>query len=196
MIKVPDFEALYRRDNDPWQVASSFYEQRKLDVVLAALSRATYERAWDPACGTGHLAARLSLRSEEILATDLSETSVKITTRTCAGLDNVLVRQRRIPDAGAPEGDPFDLVVVSEFLYYLSDQDRSGVIDLIQHVTGPRAEVLGVHWRHRPHDAWLSGADVQAELRDGLVQRGWQDCVRVEDPDFVLNTLRRGADRV
>ena len=46
-----------------------------------------------------------------------------------------------------------------------------------------------MHWRHRPHDAWLSGADVQAELRDGLVQRGWQDGVRVEDPEFVLNTL-------
>ena len=40
MIKVPDFEALYRRDADPWQVASSFYEQRKLELVLAALSRA------------------------------------------------------------------------------------------------------------------------------------------------------------
>ena len=40
MIKVPDFEALYRRDADPWRVASSFYEQRKLDLVLAVLEPA------------------------------------------------------------------------------------------------------------------------------------------------------------
>ena len=194
MIKVPDFDALYRRDADPWRVASTFYEQRKLDLVLGVLGRPTYERAWDPACGTGHLAARLSVRCGEVLATDLSATSIKITEETCRGLDNVVVRQRRVPGDGAADGDAFDLVVMSEFLYYLGDRDRSGVVDLIDQVTGPRAEVVGVHWRHHPHDAWLSGASVQAELRTGLLDRGWQGRVRLEDPDFVLDTLRRERD--
>ena len=188
----PDFEALYRRDADPWQVASSFYEQRKLELVLAALSRPGYERAWDPACGTGHLAARLSSRTREVLATDAAAASVKITQRTCAGLTNVVIRQAEVPRGGPPEGGRFDIVVVSEFLYYLNDADRSGLLDLIDEVAAPRAEVLGVHWRHHAGDAWLSGAAVQTELRDGFRQRGWRDGVRIEDPDFVLHSLRRG----
>ncbi len=36
---VPDFEALYVRDPDPWQVGSSWYEQRKLSIVLASLPK-------------------------------------------------------------------------------------------------------------------------------------------------------------
>ncbi|HYI57876.1 MAG TPA: hypothetical protein VEX66_06885 [Microlunatus sp.] len=36
MVDVPDFDALYRQDPDPWGVASSFYERRKLQIVLAA----------------------------------------------------------------------------------------------------------------------------------------------------------------
>lgn len=196
MRELPDFDALYRADTDPWRVASSFYEQRKLDLVLATLSEPHYRRAWDPASGTGHLAARLSLRSGEVVATDMSERSVEITTKTCAGLDNVVVRRHRIPDDGAPEGDLLDLVVASEFLYYLSDVERSAVTELIEQATGPRAEVLGVHWRHHPHDAYLSGEDVQAELRQALFDRGWHRGVRVDDPDFVLDTFRRKVDRV
>ena len=40
MVNVPDFDTLYRDDPDPWQVASSFYEQRKRAVLLASLTRA------------------------------------------------------------------------------------------------------------------------------------------------------------
>ena len=57
MVNVPDFEALYQADADPWQVRSSFYEARKLDLLLACLSRPMYDAAWDPSCGVGELAA-------------------------------------------------------------------------------------------------------------------------------------------
>ena len=53
MIKVPDFDPLYRANSDPWAVSSSFYEQRKLDLVLGVLALPRYARAWDPACGYG-----------------------------------------------------------------------------------------------------------------------------------------------
>jgi hypothetical protein len=63
MIDLPDFDALYRDDPDPWQVRSSFYEQRKLDIVLAGLQRPRYRSAWDPACGVGELRTRPTSRS-------------------------------------------------------------------------------------------------------------------------------------
>jgi hypothetical protein len=43
---VPDFEAMYRRDEDPWRVETSWYERRKLAVLLASLPRERYRRGW------------------------------------------------------------------------------------------------------------------------------------------------------
>jgi len=34
---IPDFESMYRADSDPWQVQTSWYERRKLAVLLASL---------------------------------------------------------------------------------------------------------------------------------------------------------------
>jgi hypothetical protein len=67
---VPDFDAVYRADPDPWRVRSSHYETRKLAIVLACLSRESYRKAWDPGCGVGELAALLASRAVWILATD------------------------------------------------------------------------------------------------------------------------------
>lgn len=192
MIKVPDFDALYGANPDPWAVSSSFYERRKLDLVMGVLSRPHYAHAWDPACGTGHAAERLADRTEQVLATDAAAAAVQITRRTCAGRPNVTVEQRSLPGP-ARAAETFDLVVLGEFLYYLLDVDRSVTYDLLHAVAAPTAEVVAVHWRHHPHDAWLSGAAVQAELVSALTGRGWQLEVQLEDPDFVLHTLRRGA---
>jgi hypothetical protein len=63
VIKVPDFDALYRASSDPWAVSSSFYEQRKLDLVLGVLALPRYARAWDPARGVqAELVAALTSR--------------------------------------------------------------------------------------------------------------------------------------
>lgn len=97
MVNVPDFDTLYRADPDPWQVTSSFYEQRKQAVLLASLTRPTYVSAWDPACGTGELAAGLALRVDSLLATDASPEAVRITTARCAGLSQVTASRSASP---------------------------------------------------------------------------------------------------
>jgi hypothetical protein len=190
VIKVPDFDALYRANSDPWAVSSSFYEQRKLDLVLGVLALPRYARAWDPACGTGHLAERLADRTEQLLASDAAATAVEITRRTCAGRPNVTVEQRRLPSR-VRAGEAFDLVILGEFLYYLTDADRSATYDLLHATTASSSEVVAVHWRQHPHDSYLSGAAVQAEFVSALTSRGWHCEVELRDPNFVLHTLRR-----
>lgn len=95
----PDFEAMYAADPDPWQVATSWYEQRKLGLVLAALRRPSYRLAWDAASGTGELAARIAARCGRVVATDASARAVQLTRRRVAdaGALNVMVERSALP---------------------------------------------------------------------------------------------------
>lgn len=193
MTITPDFDTVYGADPDPYRVGSSFYERRKLQIVLAVLARAGYTSAWDPACGTGHLAAELANRCATVLATDGSPVAVRLARDHCRDQSNVDVDTLTVPLA--PPGQPiFDLVVLAEFLYYLTPADRAATLMLLQAHVSPVAEVVAVHWRHHPHDAYLSGADVQIEVVDHLLAGGWRHSVHLDDPDFVVDTLVRGHD--
>ncbi len=190
-MDVPDFDAVYRDDPDPWRVRSSFYERRKLEVVLASLSRPTYAAAWDPACGVGELAARLSERVDRVLATDASAEAIRLTRDRAEHLTNVEVAAQALP-ARPPQGwGPFTLVLLSEFLYYLPATERSASVAMITSVVADRAELVCLHWRHKPHDAWLSGAEVQVEVGQQLLVDGWRPLVQHEDRDFVLHSFER-----
>lgn len=183
----PDFEALYGADADPWRVGRSFYERRKRDLLLAALAQPRYGNAWDPACGTGHLVARLAERCDFVLASDASSAAVRLTRTETVGLPKVSVVQLRLP--AAPPSTDFDLLVIAEFLYYLDADDRAASLAVVNSAAAPGAEIVSVHWRHHPHDAWLSGATVQDEIASSLTALGWSRAVRLDDPDFVLATL-------
>lgn len=193
MIEPPDFEALYRDDPDPWRVGTRWYEQRKLGIVAATLRRPHYRRAWDPACGTGHLARRLASRADEVLASDAAAGAVDLTRRTCEGLDTVVTMVHALPEP-APHGELFDLIVLAEFLYYLPDAARRAALATVCASAGPDAEVLAVHWRHRPHDAHLGGAETQAEIVASFRSAGWRHPVHHEEDDFVLDVVERGTE--
>lgn len=186
-----DFDALYRADPDPFQVSSSWYEQRKIEVVLASLSQFRYELAWDCACGTGHLAAALAARCGRVLATDASAEAVRLSSRTTADLGNVDCELAALPDV-PPSVGPGSLVVVSEVLYYLDDQTRAASY---QAIASTGQEVVVVHWRHYPPDAFLSGARATAESVEVLSALGWSASVWHEESDFVLATMLRSAPR-
>jgi len=186
----PDFETLYRANHDPWRVGTSSYEQRKLDIVLACLCRPRYSLAWDPACGTGHLAARLAERCDRVLASDASEAAVALTTTKCRGLGNVTYRVLQLPAVPADLGAP-DLIVLSEFFYYLADAARAKTIALLDQVAGADCELLAVHWRHVPSDAWLGGSGAQQEIVTRLASLDWTHRVHHDDEEFVLDVIDR-----
>jgi len=178
---------MYANNPDPFGVRDTWYERRKLNVLLATLRRDMYAAAWDPACGTGHLATALAPRCEQVLATDASQQAVHLTSAIAQGLANVSVRNLRLPNLPAT-APAYDLVVVSEVLFYLSAPDRTRTVQLLDTVTTNvvDAEIVAVHWRHHAHDAQLSGVDVTEELDAGLRDQAWTPAVRHDDPDFVL----------
>lgn len=195
MIDTPDLSDVHppwpeRPDPGPTTVRASFYEERKLATVLASLSQPRYRHVWDAACGTGELAARLAGRADELLATDSTVQAVRLARSRCHDLPQVHVHGWELP-AAPPDLAGLDLVVLSEIAYHLTEPERAALVSTLDAVAGDDAEVVALHWRYRPHDATLSGEEVETELVDRLTALGWRHRVQHDDEDFVLDSLER-----
>lgn len=184
----PDFDQLYRQDPDPWRVATSWYERRKLAILLACLRQPQYRLAWDPACGTGELAALLAPRCEAVVASDASVVAVDLTHHRLAGCaaSHVTVVRSALPQAPSCLTSAPDLIVLSEVLYYLDATQRRDTAQLMQRVAGATTDIVAVHWRPAPEGSRLSGAAAQRELNDHLVEAGWHRVMTHTDLEFVL----------
>ena len=200
MADAAEFDDWYRDDPDPFGVRTRWYERRKRAVLLASLQLERYRCAWDPACGTGDLALALAGRSEHVVGSDVSARAVALSRDLTTEHAGVEILQIELPDvAGIARSrsgastEGFDLLVLSEVLYYLPVLARAATVaglDTAMRATGP-VELVSVHWRHHPHDGFLSGADVTAELDGQLRARGWRGAVRHDDADFVLASWTR-----
>jgi SAM-dependent methyltransferase len=138
------FDKIYAANADPWGYTTSAYERGKYAAMLAALPRARFRRGFEPGCSIGVLTRMLARRCGRLLAADFSETSLDRARARCRGVRNVSFRRVAIP-ARWPEG-PFDLIILSEVLYYLS---RCGVRDTARRTMRSlraRGVVILVHW--------------------------------------------------
>jgi predicted TPR repeat methyltransferase len=113
------FDALYAADPDPWRFATSDYEREKYAASLAALPDPTYRSALEVGCSIGVFTRALAARCERLLALDVADAALGQARQHCSGLD-VIFENRSVPDDW-PQGR-FDLVVLSEVLYYLDLQ--------------------------------------------------------------------------
>jgi SAM-dependent methyltransferase len=170
------FDAQYAASADPWRLAERWYEARKYALSLALLPREHYGAAFEPGCSIGVFTALLAARCGTLLACDTAAEAVEAARKRTAALPGVLVEQRVIPGQW-PSGS-FDLVVLSEVLYYFGDSDLERVIGLAVRALRPGGHLLAVHWRHPAPDCPATGDPVHQALDScrGLVRLGgYQD---------------------
>ncbi|MGA8210297.1 MAG: SAM-dependent methyltransferase [Nocardioidaceae bacterium] len=179
----PDFDALYADDHDPWQVETSWYERRKLAVLLAALPRERYPSAWEPGCGPGVVSQALAAHVDDLVASDISATAVGLARARPAMPAHVRFEVSELPQVPLPGA--VDLVVVAEFLYYLPDLDEA--LAAVWSAAAPGGHVAYLHWAHRPHDAYRSGPEMHARIGLDAMQRGATLLVSHVDRDFLLD---------
>lgn len=193
------FDQLYRRDADPWQVHTRWYEQRKQALLLAALPHQRYRRAFETACGTGALTAALALRCDELLACDASDTAVCIAKAHVVSqprASQVRIERRTLP-RDWPAGR-FDLVVIAEWAYYLPAADLDALARACHTSLTPEGCLVACHWRPDFHDRCHATAALHARLGEGP---GWARLVHHEEEDFLLDvwspsdvSVARGAE--
>lgn len=187
------FDELYKSSDDPWSLREGWYERRKRSLTLALLPRPRYCNAFEPGCANGELTAELATRCDALLAADLHETAVRLARERVAGMPQVRVEQRTVPLQWPVDAGPFDLIVISEFAYYLDSADLETLAARIAASLTTDGTLLACHWR-RPFAEALESADTAHALFDARC--GLSRLAHHDEADLLIDVWSRDARSV
>ncbi|WP_367109140.1 class I SAM-dependent methyltransferase [uncultured Psychrobacter sp.] len=207
------FDGLYSDNSDPWQYQTRWYEQRKRDICLAILPQAKYGNAIELGCGNGVFSSLLARRCQALVSIDGNHKAVQLAEQRLIDISHVKVIQGVIPNVllklkngllKAPllsqlddvptYKPPYDLIIISEILYYLSPTDIDTVIDWIKHNLAVGGTLLCCHWRYTIDGFAMTGETVHQRLQQAFNQDK-SDCTypafthqsQLVDSDFLLD---------
>lgn len=190
VLRGPEyFETLYAGSPDPWRVASSDYEARKYAASLAALPAPRYRSALDVGCTIGVFTRLLADRAERVVGVDVSAAAVEAAAARCADLPHVSLSTLRVPQQW-PDGR-FDLIVLSEILYYLPDADLAALAERVTSSLDRGGTLLLVHWTGA--EAGRSAGDVAVAVFEAALGAGVRDVHRARTADYRVDVLARTA---
>jgi trans-aconitate methyltransferase len=181
-----DFEARYRADPDPWGYTTSEYEREKYRATAAACGEGPFESAIELGSSIGVFTEMLAPRCRELVAIDGSPTAVAAARRRLAGTGSVTTIIGTIPES-IPAG-PFDLVLASEILYYLSAAALSRTLELLAQRTVLGGRWVAVHWRPQGAERPFDAASVHERLR---ASRWLAPLAGAHTDDYLLDVLER-----
>jgi 2-polyprenyl-3-methyl-5-hydroxy-6-metoxy-1,4-benzoquinol methylase len=186
-LKPEQFEALYAADPDPWNFAASPYERAKYTLTLNAIPKLRSRSALEVGCSIGVLTRLLASHCDSLLAIDAAQAPLVEARRRCADLPGVRFEQMFVPEQWP--GGVFDLILLSEVVYYLSREDVGRLAANVTRSLAPDGSVILVHWTGST-DYPLSGDEAVALF----IERMGSACVvRRADrhAEFRLDVLSR-----
>jgi 2-polyprenyl-3-methyl-5-hydroxy-6-metoxy-1,4-benzoquinol methylase len=138
------FERLYAANPDPWNFAASRYERDKYEETIAILQGRHFSNALEAGCSIGVLTKRLAPYCDALLGIDVVPAALENAARNCAELPHVRFARMQVPDEWPAQ--KFDLILLSEVLYFLTGED---IARLAAHCAGsllPGGTVLLVNY--------------------------------------------------
>jgi SAM-dependent methyltransferase len=186
------FEEMYEANIDPWGFTDRWYEERKRAITLAVLPERHYATAYEPGCSVGVLTLGLAERCDSLLASDISPIALREAASRLEGHDNVRFERRLLP-VEWPVGQ-FDLVVLSEILYYFNDADLQDVVTRASTAVARGGTLVSIHWRPKVEGYPQRGDRVQEVMQDRW-SSGERTVHHVED-DFDLAVYVCAANHV
>ncbi len=161
-VDINHLNSLYAETHDPWDFEHSTYEQNKFKATRIALSQQRYDATFELGCGNGQLARHLGKLSDRYTGMDAVEKALS-------------AARQAVPTGTFVKGfypcplpvDTFDLIVLSEILYFL-DPRGIGLLatDIGSH--WPKAEVICVTWLGQSGNE-LQGDDAAEIFKAALV---------------------------
>jgi predicted TPR repeat methyltransferase len=159
------FEEMFASNPDPWQFETSPYESEKYATSIGALAGRRYHRAFEVGCANGVLTERLASICETLLSIDVSSSALATARTRNEQTAHVEFQELMFPGQ-TPDGS-FDLIVLSEVVYYWSSADIAAAAAWISQRLEPGGDLLLVHWIGET-DYPQTGDGAVDRLRQGL----------------------------
>jgi SAM-dependent methyltransferase len=169
------FEAAYTESADPWASASPRYRYQKLkfDRLIALLPEQRFADALDLGCGLGLLSQKLAKRAERVLGIDIATAAIKQARQRGAAFSNLEFEAGDIMNLPLSLDGKFDLVVVTDVLYYLSPLDEV----VLKSVARRIADLLSLGGTCLLADHFFFSADPVSRV-SRKIHRAFSDCPR------------------
>ena len=181
------FQAMFAESDDPWHFKTRWYEKRKRDLTLACLPAERYVHGFEPGCANGELSAALASRCDQLLVSDGIGSAVVLAKHRLKDFQHVEVRKAWLPDDWPCT--EFDLIVLSEFLFYAKRAVVEQIALKAQHSLAEGGVILACHWRHPIEGCELNGDQVHEALQQHI--RLPNQC-HVIEPDLILDVWSNG----
>lgn len=165
-IPAEYFEDKYRADIDPWQFRTSDYERGKYQATIGALGKPRFESVLEIGCSIGVLTALLAERCDAITAIDASATAIASARQ--ASIANATFVVGTLPQ-DFPAGT-YDLIVLSEVLYYFDADDLARVAALCCSALRQGGEMIACHWLGET-DYPLTGGEAHDLFADAIAAK-------------------------
>lgn len=175
------FAQIYADSSDPWQYEKRWYEVRKRAICLSLLPYPHFAKAIELGCSNGVFSEQLAQRCDYLRCVDGQLEAVKLASERLQNQAHVQVVQGLIPQDLPSER--FDLIVVSEILYYLAPDALTEVIAWLNTALTDNGVILACHWRYRIDGFQLTGETVHDSLQQQLHYRQQSHVI---DQDFLL----------
>ena len=131
------------------------------------MPKARYRFALEVGCSIGILTRSLASRCDALVAIDAAQTPLVEARRRCADLPDVRFEQMFVPEQW-PDGD-FELILLSEVVYYLSREDVGRLAARVANSLAKGGSVILVHWTG-PTDYPLSGDEAAVSSSNEFIR--------------------------
>nr|WP_321985881.1 class I SAM-dependent methyltransferase [uncultured Lichenicoccus sp.] len=186
------FDRLYADDPDPWKFETSRYEQEKYADTLAQLDGRQFTSGLELGCSIGVMTLALAGRCDRLLAVDLAEAALQRARTRCDGLPfgRVEFRAAVLPRDWTWSERRFDLILVSELLYFLSAPDIAALASSCAEQADPGCIVLLVNWTG-PTDTPCTGVEAADLFSAACVAAGFRRSAPLLRNGYRLDRLER-----
>lgn len=168
-IDVAGFENKFRANIDPWNYTHSRFERAKRDVLLRACGPSKHGRVLELGCAIGETSRGLHRLALRLLAVDASPTALREAARRTPRNRRIRFKRAILPSQ-MPRG-PFDLIVVSELIYYLRPHCLDPLADRIHAALAPGGTTIILNHRRPFADAAIMPALAHRRIRRRLARR-------------------------
>jgi cyclopropane fatty-acyl-phospholipid synthase-like methyltransferase len=163
LTKQAQVESFFDEGGDPFGFDANPKERIKFQRTLEVCGDGDLGRVLEIGCAVGSFTEFIAPRATDVLAIDVSEAAIKQAEERMRGKSHVHLEVRTLP-ADFPDG-PFDLIVASDVLYYLTVDDLKQCLSLIEERLAPDGAFVAVHYI--PRVGTLLNGD---ELHDYLAE--------------------------